>query len=73
MCEALEWLMKDVIDERVETATVRTATDTTFTALRRMISALHLSADTAMDVLEIPQSDRPMYRERLNAELQPQL
>lgn len=81
MCEALEWLMKDVIDERVETAvqtavqntTIKTVTDTTFTALRRMMTALHLSADTAMDVLEIPQSERPMYRERLNAELQPQL
>lgn len=57
MCEALENLMKDVIEEREEQATRQN----TLNNLRSMMSTLKLTAEQAMSALQIPPSEQATY------------
>lgn len=62
MCQALEDLMADVIDERVEERVDQKIDETKnqlfLDNVRSIMKALNLSADQAMDVLQIPQNRR---------------
>ncbi|MBR4515299.1 MAG: hypothetical protein IKO61_10490 [Lachnospiraceae bacterium] len=62
MCQALMDLMKDEIEEREEKATEAA----TGMAIRKMMSSLNLTAEEAMDALEIPQDKRQIFVMYLN-------
>ena len=53
MCQALEDLMQDKIEEKQEQQTAKN--------LRALMKNLKLSADQAMQALEISDSDKPRY------------
>lgn len=54
MCQALEDLMADVIDEKIDDAKTHVLLDN----VRSIMKSLNLSADPAMDALQIPHSRR---------------
>lgn len=58
MCEALERLMADVIEERVKQKIDETKNQLFLDNVRSIMKALNFSADQAMDVLQIPQNRR---------------
>ena len=61
MSAALENLMKDVIEERVEEARLETARKARLEAIVNMMKNLNISEEKAMDTLEIPAEERSMY------------
>ena len=54
MCEALERLMADVIEEQVN----QKIEEARIENIRKIIKAFNVSAEQAMDVLQIPQNRR---------------
>jgi hypothetical protein len=69
MCQALEELMKDVIDERVDSA-VNAAVDNTknetkLTDIRNIMDSFGISAEQAMDALKIPSNKKVFYLSKL--------
>lgn len=54
MCEALERLMADVIEERVK----QKIDEARIENIRNIMKAFNISAEQAMDVLQIPQNRR---------------
>lgn len=50
MCQALEDLMKDVIDERID--------DNTIDLVKNLMESLKINMDQAMDMLKIPVAKR---------------
>lgn len=54
MCEALERLMADVIEERVK----QKIDEARIENIRNIMKAFNISAEQAMDVLQIPQDRR---------------
>lgn len=54
MCEALERLMADVIEERVN----QKIDEARIENIRNIMKAFNISAEQAMDVLQIPQNRR---------------
>lgn len=54
MCEALERLMADVIEERVKQKIYEARIEN----IRNIMKAFNISAEQAMDVLQIPQDRR---------------
>ena len=50
MCQALQELMKDDIDEKIDGAHIED--------IRNIMKAFNVSAEQAMDVLQIPQNRR---------------
>lgn len=65
MCEALEDLMKDVIEKRVEQGVQQGAQQATLDNLRSMMRTLKLTAEQAMDALQIPPSEQPVYLKKI--------
>jgi hypothetical protein len=61
MCQALEELMKDVIDERVDNA----ANETRLTDIKNIMESFGVSADQAMDVLKIPSNKKVFFLSKL--------
>jgi hypothetical protein len=61
MCQALQELMKDEIEEKVTNA----ETETQVNNIRNIMSELRYSAEQAMDLLKIPQQKRSMYLSKL--------
>ena len=57
MCEALENLMKDVIEEREAAAAQKSRLED----IASMVKKLNLTEEQAMDALDIPASERSMY------------
>ena len=54
MCEALERLMDDVIEEQVN----QKIEEARIENIRKIIKAFNVSAEQAMDILQIPQNRR---------------
>ena len=54
MCQALQELMKDVIEEKIDGAKNELLLDN----VRNIMKSLNFSAEQAMDVLQIPQNRR---------------
>lgn len=54
MCESLERLMADVIEERVK----QKIDEARIENIRNIMKAFNVSAEQAMDVLQIPQNRR---------------
>lgn len=54
MCEALERLLADVIEERVN----QKINEARIENIRNIMKAFNISAEQAMDVLQIPQNRR---------------
>jgi len=54
MCQALEDLMKDVIDERIN----ENVDNTTVEHIKNLMDSLKITVDQAMDALKIPAADR---------------
>jgi hypothetical protein len=69
MCQALQELMKDEIDAKINSAVtnaVATAeTDTRIDAIKNIMSTLKYTPEQAMDLLKIPQENRNLYMSRL--------
>ncbi len=61
MCKAMEDLMQDVIEKRVQEATLETAQKSRLESIAAMMKKLNLTEDQAMDVLDIPDSERSLY------------
>lgn len=58
MCQTLENLMADVIDERVEERVDQKIDGAHIEDIRNIMKAFNVSAEQAMDVLQIPQNRR---------------
>jgi hypothetical protein len=69
MCQALQELMKDEIDAKVNNAVTNAVTnaetDTRIDDIRNIMSTLNYTAEQAMDALKIPQGNRSLYMSRL--------
>ena len=69
MCQALEDLMADVIDERVEEQVDKkidgAKNELLLDNVRSIMTSLNFSAEQAMDVLQIPQNRRAFIRSHL--------
>jgi hypothetical protein len=69
MCEALRELMKDEIDEAVNTAvndtTEKVETASRLEAIRSIMKNCKFDVEQAMDALDIPQQKRSMYLSKL--------
>lgn len=61
MCEALERLMADVIEERVK----QKIDEARIENIRNIMKAFNISAEQAMDVLQIPQNRRAFILSKL--------
>ena len=61
MCKAMEDLMQDVIEKRVQEATLETAQKSRLESIAAMMKKLNLTENQAMDVLDIPDSERGLY------------
>ena len=61
MCQALMELLKDQIDEKVNTAVDVAVDETSERDIKSLMDTLHLSADEAMDILKIPAEKRKIY------------
>jgi hypothetical protein len=61
MCQALQELMKDEIEEKVNNA----ETETQVKNIRNIMSELKYTAEQAMDLLKIPQQKRSAYLSKL--------
>lgn len=61
MCEALERLMADVIEEQVN----QKIEETRIENIRNIMKAFNVSAEQAMDVLQIPQNRRAFILSKL--------
>ena len=61
-------ILKDRIDEKVNKAVANCEQQLTVTYLRNIMSELQYTADQAMDLLNISQSQRSMYAELLAKE-----
>jgi hypothetical protein len=61
MCQALQELMKDEIEEKVNMA----ETETQVKNIRSIMSELKYSAEQAMDLLKIPPQKRSAYLSKL--------
>jgi hypothetical protein len=61
MCQALEELMKDVIDERVDSAENKLQ----MTDIRNLMDSFGISAEQAMDALKIPNNKKVFYLSKL--------
>ena len=61
MCEALENLMKDVIEEREAAAAQEATRKSRLEDIASMVKKLNLTEEQAMDALDIPVSERSMY------------
>jgi CRISPR/Cas system CSM-associated protein Csm2 small subunit len=65
MCQALQELMKDEIDARVNSAVENTETDTRIDAIRKIMKNFNCTVEQAMDTLEIPLECRSLYISKL--------
>lgn len=61
MCEALERLMADVIEERVK----QKIDEARIENIKNIMKAFNISAEQAMDVLQIPQNRRAFILSKL--------
>ena len=58
MCQALQELMKDVIEEQVDKRMDEIKNQLFLDNVRSIMKSLNFSAEQAMDVLQIPQNRR---------------
>lgn len=58
MCEALERLMADVIEEQVNQKIEETKNELLLDNVRSLMKTLNFSAEQAIDILQIPQNRR---------------
>jgi hypothetical protein len=65
MCQALQELMKDEIEAKVNDAVDQAETESKVEDIRNIMSELRYSAEQAMDLLKIPQQKRSMYISKL--------
>jgi hypothetical protein len=65
MCQALEELMKDVIDERVNSAVDNTENTLQMANIRNIMDSFGVSAEQAMDALKIPSNKKVFYLSKL--------
>ena len=65
MCEALEKLMADVIEERVN----QKINEARIENIRNIMKAFNISAEQAMDVLQIPQNRRECPKVCVNLQI----
>jgi hypothetical protein len=65
MCQALQELMKDEIEEKVNDAADKAETETQVNNIRKIMKNLKYTAEQAMDALEIPQQKRSTYISKL--------
>jgi hypothetical protein len=65
MCQALQELMKDEIDAKINTAVATAETDTRIDDIKNIMSTLKYTPEQAMDLLKIPQENRNLYMSRL--------
>jgi hypothetical protein len=65
MCQALQELMKDEIEEKINDATDKAETETQINNIRNIMSELKYTAEQAMDLLKIPQQKRSLYISKL--------
>jgi hypothetical protein len=65
MCQALQELMKDEIEEKVNDAATMAETVSKVEDIRSIMSELKYSAEQAMDLLKIPQQKRSAYLSKL--------
>jgi CRISPR/Cas system CSM-associated protein Csm2 small subunit len=61
MCQALQELLKDEIDERVTNA----ETNVSIEHIKKIMKNFKCTAEQAMDTLEIPQENRSLYMSKL--------
>jgi hypothetical protein len=61
MCQALQELLKDEIDERVTNAETGIQIDN----IKKIMKGFKCTAEQAMDTLEIPQENRSLYMSKL--------
>ena len=61
MCQALRELMKDEIEKEVTKERIEATTDTMIDNIRKLMKNMKLTADQAMNTLEIPISDQSKY------------
>jgi hypothetical protein len=69
MCQALQELMKDEIDAKVNSAVINAVTnaetDIQIDNIRKIMKNFKCTAEQAMDTLEIPQENRSLYMSKL--------
>lgn len=61
MCQALEELMKDRIDEKVNDATVNATINARIADIKTLMDSVKWTAEQAMDALKIPVDERKLY------------
>jgi hypothetical protein len=65
MCQALQELMKDEIEEKVNNAADKAETETQVKNIRNVMKNFKCNVEQAMDALEIPQQKRSTYLSKL--------
>ena len=65
MCKALEDLMQDVIKQREREAAEQAAINKTLSNIKSLMSTLKLTAEQAMDALQIPPSEQSTYMRKI--------
>jgi CRISPR/Cas system CSM-associated protein Csm2 small subunit len=65
MCQALQELLKDEIDAKVNSAVANTETDIQIDNIKKIMKGFKCTAEQAMDTLEIPQENRSLYMSKL--------
>jgi hypothetical protein len=65
MCQALQELMKDEIEEKVNDAATMAETETQVKNIRYIMKNFKCTVEQAMDALEIPQQKRSAYLSKL--------
>jgi CRISPR/Cas system CSM-associated protein Csm2 small subunit len=65
MCQALQELMRDEIDAKVNSAVANAETDTRIDDIKNIMSTLNYTAEQAMDTLKIPLENRKIYLSKL--------
>jgi hypothetical protein len=69
MCQALQELMKDEIDAKVNSAVnsavINAETELQVNNIRSIMSTFDYTAEQAMDALKIPQGNRSLYLSRI--------
>jgi CRISPR/Cas system CSM-associated protein Csm2 small subunit len=65
MCQALQELMKDEIDAKVNSAVTNAETDIQINNIKKIMKNFKCTAEQAMDTLEIPQENRSLYMSKL--------
>jgi NACalpha-BTF3-like transcription factor len=61
MCQALQELLKDEIDEKINSATTTTRIDD----IKNLMESFKISAEEAMDALKISVNERAYYINKL--------